>query len=83
MVLAPVVGRGVIMNSFVPLAVKMVEDPVPNIRFNVAKALQTLLTLAEPPAVQTKLKPALLKLSEDSDRDVKFHAQAALASAPA
>jgi len=77
-VLAPVVGKNVNMSSMLPLALRMVDDSVPNIRFNVAKALQALIPLVEPAAVTSKLKPALQKLYEDNDRDVKFSASQAL-----
>lgn len=72
--LAPVVGSDVISNSMLPLVVKMASDAVPNIRFNVAKTIQTLIPLLETSVVQTRVKPCLAKLFEDSDRDVRYYA---------
>lgn len=43
-VLAEVKGmKEVIQNSMLPLVIRMADDPVPNIRFNVAKTLHTLI----------------------------------------
>lgn len=61
-----------------PLVLRMAQDPVPNIRFNVAKTLQTLIPLLDPNVVQTKVKTTLSKLFDDADRDVKFFAGQAL-----
>jgi serine/threonine-protein phosphatase 2A regulatory subunit A len=35
--------KEVIQNSMLPLVIRMADDPVPNIRFNVAKTLYTLI----------------------------------------
>jgi serine/threonine-protein phosphatase 2A regulatory subunit A len=56
----------------------MASDTVPNIRFNVAKTLQSLIPLLDNNVIQTQVKPCLTKLYEDSDRDVKYYATLAL-----
>ncbi len=66
----------------------MVSDPIPNIRFNVAKAFEVLSSvLIKTPegkeVIKTKIGPALEKLKEDSDADVRFFAQKALDAATA
>lgn len=76
--LASSVGGEVIVNTMLPLVLKMAQDSVPNIRFNVAKTLQTLIPLLDNNVVQTKVKPVLSKLFDDTDRDVKFFASQAL-----
>lgn len=53
---------------------------VPNIRFNVAKMLQRLLSLVEPYVVEQQIKPCLQRLNEDSDVDVNYYAKVALAA---
>lgn len=53
---------------------------VPNIRFNVAKMLQRLLSLVEPHVIEQQIKPCLQQLTEDSDVDVTYYAKAALAA---
>lgn len=68
----------VIHSSMLPLVIKMSEDPVPNIRFNVAKTLGILAKNLDANTIQTKVKPTLTKLYEDADRDVKFYASQAL-----
>lgn len=78
-VLSEVPGMNdVIHNSMLPLVIRMAEDPVPNIRFNVAKTMGVLIKNLDTNTIQTKVKPALTKLYEDSDRDVKFYASQAL-----
>jgi len=74
-VLSEVKGmKDVIHNSMLPLVIRMADDPVPNIRFNVAKTLHTLIKHLDPNVVQTKVQPCLAKLYEDKDKDVKFYA---------
>jgi len=76
--LSTIVGSEVINNTMLPLVVRMAADPVPNIRFNVAKTLHSLIPLLDTTAVQSKVKPTLSKLFDDSDKDVKFFASQAL-----
>lgn len=68
----------VITNTMLPLVVRMSSDPVPNIRFNVAKTLQILIPLLDQTVVQQRIRPCLAKLYDDPDRDVKFYAGQAL-----
>jgi len=62
----------------------LVDDPIPNIRFNVAKSLEVLATalLADGPAgqavTQRSIVPAVEALKEDTDADVRFFANRAL-----
>jgi serine/threonine-protein phosphatase 2A regulatory subunit A len=72
------VGQDVINNTFLPLVIRLAQDPVPNIRFNVAKTIHTLIPLLDSAAAQQKVKPTLSKLFDDTDRDVKFFASQAL-----
>ena len=57
-------------------------DDIPNIRFNVAKALETVATsLGDTPegvkVVQLKIAPVLEALKGDPDADVRFFASRA------
>jgi serine/threonine-protein phosphatase 2A regulatory subunit A len=61
-----------------PLLLRLAPDTVPNIRFNVAKTLSTLIPLLDGTVVQQKVRPCLSKLFDDTDRDVKFYASQAL-----
>jgi len=76
--LAPVVGADVTISVMLPLVVRMVKDPVPNIRFNAAKILHGLVPLLDGTVVQSHIKPVLNQLYEDQDRDVKHYASLAL-----
>jgi serine/threonine-protein phosphatase 2A regulatory subunit A len=71
-----------------PNILNMVDDPVPNIRFNVAKSLQVLIPLLLPEnhykqqeyayRVVSLIKDPLTKLCDDSDSDVQFYSTRAL-----
>lgn len=59
------------------------QDPIPNIRFNVAKALEVLATTfgSNPegkPLLRQKVVPMLEAQQKDSDADVRFFASKAL-----
>lgn len=73
----------VIREDVLPTVISLSNDPIPNIRFNVAKSLETLVPLLKnnestSGLYETTVKPALEKLSEDVDGDVKFFACRAL-----
>jgi serine/threonine-protein phosphatase 2A regulatory subunit A len=81
--MAPAVTPEVIRDYILPTVNKLVSDPIPNIRFNVAKSYEVLIpVLRQNPEtsvlLETQVKPALTKLRDDSDNDVKFFAEKAL-----
>ena len=53
--LAPVVGAEVACSSLLPTAIAAARDRVPNIRFNVAKLLHTLVPLLEPAVIASQV----------------------------
>jgi serine/threonine-protein phosphatase 2A regulatory subunit A len=66
----------IIRDTVLDAALALANDPIPNIRFNVAKCLETLGgVLASSPEgqdlLQRRILPALRKLQEDSDADVR------------
>lgn len=76
----------VIRDDVLPTVISLSDDPIPNIRFNVAKSLEALIPLLKNNAqaaglYDTTVKPALEKLREDVDGDVKFFASRALEGA--
>ena len=79
-VLAPVCNNEVLLSTMLPLVLKMSKDPVPNIRFNVAKVLQKLISQVDSSTVAKDIKPTLQTLHEDGDKDVKYFAAEALAA---
>ncbi|CAG8697150.1 9834_t:CDS:2, partial [Acaulospora colombiana] len=83
--MAPAVTPEVIRDHILPTVNNLVSDPIPNIRFNVAKSYEVLIpVLKRSPEtgvlLETQVKPALDKLREDSDADVKYFAEKALLS---
>ncbi|KMZ61187.1 hypothetical protein ZOSMA_54G01180 [Zostera marina] len=78
--LAPVLGSGITCQTFLPVVVNASKDRVPNIKFNVAKVLQSLLPMIDPSVVEQTIKPCLAELSEDPDVDVRYFASQALNS---
>jgi serine/threonine-protein phosphatase 2A regulatory subunit A len=57
-------------------ALRLCNDEIPNIRFNVAKALEVLASRLQvypggQAVVESEIIPALQKLQEDSDADVR------------
>jgi len=79
-VLASTVGREILTQMMLPIVVLMKDDPVPNIRFNVAKTLDALISQLDGAVVQAQVKPCLLSLADDADKDVRFFATQALQS---
>lgn len=74
--MTPSLDVATIRDSVLDAALNLVNDPIPNIRFNVAKALEilgvTLSTDAEGQEIAgRKIVPALEKLSGDADPDVR------------
>lgn len=64
-------------------ALRLCNDEIPNIRFNVAKALEVLASVLQNDAagqevVQQEIIPALQRLQEDSDADVRYFATRAM-----
>ncbi|WVQ61990.1 hypothetical protein V866_006793 [Kwoniella sp. B9012] len=77
--MAPSLNVPIIRDTVLESALNLANDPIPNIRFNVAKCLETLAAvLATTPEgqeiISRKVIPALKKLQEDSDADVRFFA---------
>jgi hypothetical protein len=53
-------------------------DAVPNIRLRAAKILGIVGKGVEPAHLQQAVKPVLTRMTQDSDRDVKYFAEEAL-----
>jgi serine/threonine-protein phosphatase 2A regulatory subunit A len=61
----------------VPILLEMATDPVPNIRFNVARALGEVGPICDSNTYEQQILPVLSLLQEDLDRDVRFYADKA------
>ena len=78
--LAPVVNTQCLANLILPTLQPLVSDPIPNIRFNVAKAYDVMIeVLKSTPegrnVIEENIRPALSKLGDDDDVDVRYFAE--------
>ncbi|KAI9590925.1 putative ser/thr protein phosphatase 2A regulatory subunit A [Syncephalis fuscata] len=81
--ISPALTPEVIRDHVLPTVTTLAADPIPNIRFNVAKSIALLAPLlredpSTAPLIDSEMKPALLRLNEDQDNDVKYFAHRAL-----
>jgi len=59
--------------ALIQVAISLAQDPVPNVRYNVAKAMHALL--GNPPgSARDDVKATLIALAKDADNDVRFFA---------
>lgn len=67
--------------KLIPLALRLSEDPVPNIRFNFAKLIESIFSKLSPDN-KRKAEESLVKMveNEKTDFDVKYYAEKALKS---
>lgn len=78
--LIPVIGQAIVLKKILPFINQLVADPVPNIRFNVAKlylvAAQALALLPQPEAAINELDIVanVSALLSDLDVDVRYYA---------
>ncbi|CAN4100321.1 unnamed protein product [Withania somnifera] len=78
--LAPVMGSEITCSKLLPVIIAASKDRVPNIKFNVAKVLQSVIPIVDQSIVENTIRPCLVELSEDPDVDVRFFANQALQS---
>jgi serine/threonine-protein phosphatase 2A regulatory subunit A len=69
-----------LIEEMLPMILLMSSDPVPNIRFNVCKTLESILKekLLSADMLSSKIEPILSSLSHEDDPDVQYYAQRAL-----
>jgi serine/threonine-protein phosphatase 2A regulatory subunit A len=82
-VIAPSLNLDIIRSDILEPLLALAIDAIPNIRFNVAKALEVLATTySKAPEglqlVQSKIVPVLEKMKNDPDADVRYFATRAL-----
>lgn len=73
----------IIRSDIIEPLLTLAADPIPNIRFNVAKCLEVLATsYSKSPdgleLVQSKVVPVLEQMKNDTDADVRYFATRAL-----
>lgn len=86
--MAPALDVDVVRSSVLAVVIALVSDRIPNIRFNVAKALEVLaVSLGQQPGgkelVVEGMLPSLEKLRVDPDPDVRFFAEKGTVTAQA
>jgi len=75
-----VVGPAALSSRMLPSILSYSRDPVPNLRFNVAKSLERLAPKIDAAVAAAVVKPALQALTTDPDADVRYYAAKALAA---
>ena len=71
---------GALQGALLPYIARFALDPVPNIRFCVARALETLLPRLDSTGRLTIVKPILQTLAIDREVDVQYFALKAMAA---
>lgn len=78
-VLIPILQPEIVASdAILKVILHLADDPVPNIRFNVAKTLEILIKFVNPKLVATVIKDKLTKMQQDQDTDVRAFAIQAL-----
>ena len=77
--MAPTLTPEVIRENVLSTVLTLVNDPIPNIRFNVAKSLEVLAISLSASAegkelARTRIVPAVQVLQGDTDPDVRYFA---------
>ncbi|KAM0047645.1 putative armadillo-like helical protein [Helianthus debilis subsp. tardiflorus] len=76
--LAPVMGSEITCSKLLPVVVTLAKDRVANIRFNVAKVLQSFIPIVDQSVMEKTVRPCLVELAEDPDVDVRYFSKQAL-----
>jgi serine/threonine-protein phosphatase 2A regulatory subunit A len=77
--LSEAVGSPMLERQLLPYLLRLSKDGVPNVRFNVAKALGRLVPKVERATIVSMIRPCLDVLVRDTDQDVRYYANKALA----
>ncbi len=78
-VLSESLTEDLLVGEALPMALHLAKDPVANVRFTLAKTLETLAPkMLEGAVLAAQVRPCLEELSEDGDRDVQFYSRKAL-----
>ena len=75
-----VVSPSALSDTLLPVLARFAHDPVPNLRFSVARALEALAPRLDANARSAVAKPLLQGLSLDREADVQHFALRALAA---
>ena len=78
--LGKIVSPAALVSAVLPVLARLAADPVPNIRFSVAIALETLAPRMDASTRAVVAKPLLASLALDGEADVQHFAMRALAA---
>uniref|UniRef100_A0A0D3B1K8 Condensin complex subunit 1 C-terminal domain-containing protein n=1 Tax=Brassica oleracea var. oleracea TaxID=109376 RepID=A0A0D3B1K8_BRAOL len=78
--MAPVMGSEITCSKFLLVVAEASKDKVPNVKFNVAKLLQSLIPIVDQSVVEKTIRQCLVDLSEDPDVDFRYFANQAICS---
>lgn len=78
--LGAAVAPATLQGTLLPFILSFCSDPVPNLRFNVAKSLERLASRVDAPVRAASIRPALERLAADGEEDVRYYAARALAN---
>jgi len=76
--LCEALGAGPGADRLLEIISPMASDPVPNVRFNICKAMKKMTPAMDQAAVGNRIRPMLQTMCEDPDADVKYFAGQAL-----
>ncbi|KAL9998805.1 putative armadillo-like helical protein [Helianthus debilis subsp. tardiflorus] len=79
--LAPVMGSEITCSKLLPVVrflTPLYFFRVANIRFNVAKVLQSFIPIVDQSVMEKTVRPCLVELAEDPDVDVRYFSKQAL-----
>jgi len=79
--IAPALNPELVQSDVIEPLLQLAVDPIPNIRFNVGKALESVGSAFGPRGrelAQQRIVPMLEQQKADSDADVRYHATRAL-----
>ena len=74
----PNLSKEQVTQHIVPLLLKAMKDPIPNVRFCTSKIIATHAKSFDAGILQGQLVPALKEMAGDSDKDVQYFATIAL-----
>ncbi|WZZ90669.1 hypothetical protein YC2023_119248 [Brassica napus] len=78
--MAPVMGSEITCSNFLPVVAEASKDRVPNVKLNVAKLMQSLISIVDHSVVEKTIRQRLVDLNEDPDVDVRYFANQVLRS---
>jgi serine/threonine-protein phosphatase 2A regulatory subunit A len=68
----------VALATLLPTVLTLTKDKVPNVRFNAARALESMAAKLDKKTLASKVKPRLEEMVSDTDTDVKYYSSSAL-----